>query len=253
MREKATRVLLITHHSSLITALFFFALPAEALAVAAGPRVAAHVVAALLPEARPVFGEEAHALDPLRGLPRVEPRDDEAHGAAVLGRYGPAVVRPREERIFGEEVLDGEVRRPVVIVAFGDDELRLGPDARQLGNRPREHARPEVVETRPARDAVEVCVDLRRGQLQELVERPLEGAFDEPADLELPGLRVNARRAVRVEHGPLSRARLTGRHAVLAPRVGADDYVPALELIRAARLALLSEGVFEKRVEKTHC
>src|SRR5215213_5230234 len=124
MREKATRVLLITHHSSLITALFFFALPAEALAVAARPGVAAHVVAALLPEARLVFGEEAHALDPLRGLPRVESGDDEAHGAAVLGRDGLAVVRPREEGVFGEEVFDGQVRRPAEVVPFGDHELR---------------------------------------------------------------------------------------------------------------------------------
>src|SRR5919107_1590754 len=94
-------------------------LPAEALAVAARPGVAAHVVAAFFPEARLVFGEEAHALDPLRGLPSVEPRDDEAHGAAVLGRDGLAVVRPGEERVFGQEVFQGEVGRPAVVVPLG--------------------------------------------------------------------------------------------------------------------------------------
>jgi len=54
------------HHSSLILFLLsihvnyfgpcsFVALPAEALAVAAGPGVAAHVVAALLPKSSAVF------------------------------------------------------------------------------------------------------------------------------------------------------------------------------------------------------
>jgi hypothetical protein len=90
------------------------------------------VVAALLPEARLVFGEEADALDPLGRLPRVEAGDDEADGAAVLGRDGLAVVRPREERVLGEEELDGEVRRPAVVVRLGDDEPGLGLDADQL-------------------------------------------------------------------------------------------------------------------------
>src|SRR5688500_7512970 len=121
---------------------------AEALAVAALPRVAAHVVAALLPEARAVFRQELNALDPLGRLPCVEPRHDEPHGAAVLGRDGLAVVRPREERVFGEEVFDGEVGRPAVVVAFCDDELRLGLYANQPGYRPRRDAAPEVVEPR---------------------------------------------------------------------------------------------------------
>src|SRR5919107_5875211 len=105
---------------------------AESFAVAAGPGVAAHVVAALLPEAGLVLGEEADALDPLGGLPRVELRDDEADGAAVLGRDGLAVVRPGEEGVFGEEVFDGQVRRPAVVVGFGDNELRPGTHADQL-------------------------------------------------------------------------------------------------------------------------
>src|SRR5215207_4364748 len=138
----------LIHHSSLITHHFLLlvALMAEALAVAAGPGVAAHVVAALLPEAGLVLGEEADALDPLGRLPRVEARDDEADRPAVLGRDGPAVVRPREERVLGEEVFDWQVRRPAVVVGLGDDELRLGLDADQPRNRPRRDAAPEVVE-----------------------------------------------------------------------------------------------------------
>src|SRR5215212_173889 len=128
---------------------------AEALAVVAVPGVAAHVVAALLPEAGLVLGEEADALDPLGRLPRVEARDDEADGAAVLGRDGPAVVRPREERVLGEEVFDGQVRRPAVVESLGDDELRFGRDTDQLRNRPRRDAAPQVIQARPARHAVE--------------------------------------------------------------------------------------------------
>src|SRR5829696_8356727 len=99
---------------------------------------------------------------------------------------------------------------------------------------------------------MEVGVDFGRGQLQELVERPVQGALDQPAGLEPPRLRLDLRRAVRVEHGPLTRARLARRDALLAPGVGADDDVAALELLSPPRLALLPEGVFEKRVEETH-
>src|ERR687887_2040715 len=104
------------HHSSFL----LVALPAEALAVPAGPGVAAHVVAALLPEARAVFGQEPDALDPLGRLPGVEARHDQSDGAAVFGRDGPAVVRPGEERVLGEEVFDGQVRRPAVVVALDE-------------------------------------------------------------------------------------------------------------------------------------
>jgi hypothetical protein len=137
-------------------------------------------------------------------------------------------------------------------MAFGDDEPGLRFDAGHLRNRARRDPAPEVVEPRPARDAVEVCIDLHGGQLQKLVERKFQRLLDESADLELPRLRLDARRAVSVEHGPLARARLPRRDAVRAPRVGADDHLAALELFRTARRALLPERVFEKVVEKTH-
>ena len=43
----------------------FLTLPAKSFAVAPVPRVAAHMVAAFLPEARLIFFQKAYALDPL--------------------------------------------------------------------------------------------------------------------------------------------------------------------------------------------
>ena len=95
---------------------------------------------------------------------------------------------------------------------------------------------------------MEVGEDAHGRQAHELVERPRRRALNQTARLELPRLKVNARRAVRVEHGPLARARLAGRQTPLAARVGADDDLAALELLRPPRLALLPEGVFDQSV-----
>jgi hypothetical protein len=162
-------------------------------------------------------------------------------------------VRPREERVFGEEVFDGEVGRPAVVVGERGDELRLGLHADEVRHLARRDAAPDVAEPRPARDAVEVREDLDGRELHELVQRPLRRSLDEAGGLELPRLKVYVGRAVRVEHGPLARARLAGRQALVAPRVGAHDHVPArLERVGARRVALLVERVFDETVEKTH-
>src|SRR5258705_6688740 len=58
------------------------------------PLVAAVVVAEALPEARDVPVDQADSADPLRALPEVPSRDDEAGRPAVLGRGRLAVVRP---------------------------------------------------------------------------------------------------------------------------------------------------------------
>src|SRR5712692_10280187 len=67
--------------------------PSESLTVAARPGIAAHVVSAFFPETGLVFGKKAHALNPLCGFPRVELRNDQTHGAAVLGRNRRAIVQ----------------------------------------------------------------------------------------------------------------------------------------------------------------
>src|SRR5687768_18287575 len=74
--------------------------PPEPLAVASRPGIAAHVIATFFPKAGLIFGEEADAFHPLRGLPGVELRNDQAHRAAVVGRNRGAVMHEREQRIF---------------------------------------------------------------------------------------------------------------------------------------------------------
>src|SRR5947209_572152 len=130
------------------------------------------MVAALFPEASLVLFEEAHALDPLGGFPGVELRDDQADGAAVFGRNRLAVVRPGEERIFGEKIFDGEIGRPTVIVAERDDELRLRLDANNARKLARRDSAPDVIQTRPARHAMKVRIDLDGWKLHEIFERP---------------------------------------------------------------------------------
>src|SRR5438132_938066 len=85
---------------------------AAQLIIAARPRIAAHVITDLFPETGLVFGEKAHALDPLRGFPRIELRNDQTHRAAVLGRNRRAVMQESEERILIQEVFDGNVGGP---------------------------------------------------------------------------------------------------------------------------------------------
>src|SRR5687768_7675283 len=60
------------------------------------PRVTAVVVAVLLPEAGLVAGEQRQLADPLRALPEVEVRDEQAHGAAVLDGQRPPVELPHD-------------------------------------------------------------------------------------------------------------------------------------------------------------
>src|SRR5690242_10631567 len=68
------------------------------------PRVAAVVVAVLLPEPRLVVVENAQAGDPLRALPEVEVRHEEARRAAVLGRQWLPVELPRDPRATARHV-----------------------------------------------------------------------------------------------------------------------------------------------------
>src|SRR5258706_4878680 len=82
-----------------------FLRPTESLAIAAGPGVATHVIAALFPKTCLIFREEAHAFDPLRGFPGVQLRNDQTDRTAVFGWNRRAVMQKSKKRIFVQEVL----------------------------------------------------------------------------------------------------------------------------------------------------
>src|SRR2546430_511669 len=118
------------------------------------------MIAAFFPETRLVFGEEAHAFYPLRGFPRVKLRNDQTHRAAVFGRNWRAVMQESEERILIQEVFDRNVGGPAVIISLSDDELCFRFHPGELRNLARRHTGPDVIEPRPARDAMKVGIDL---------------------------------------------------------------------------------------------
>src|SRR5919112_60279 len=62
------------------------------------PRVAAVVVAVLLPEPRAISLHELQPGDPFRGLPEVQVRHEEPDRAAVADRQGSAVDLPHHPR-----------------------------------------------------------------------------------------------------------------------------------------------------------
>src|SRR5438132_10907644 len=99
--------------------------PTKSFPIAVRPRIAAHVIAAFFPETCFVFGEKAHALDPLRGFPCVELRNDQPHGPAVLRRYWPTAMRVSKQRVFFEEISDGNVCGPPVVVRQSEHKLRF--------------------------------------------------------------------------------------------------------------------------------
>src|SRR5437762_5579588 len=76
-----------------------------------GPRVAAHVIAVLLPEARQVLRQELEAPDPLGALPEVEVRYEEPRRPAVLGSEPLAAPLEGDEILRPVEVGERQVRR----------------------------------------------------------------------------------------------------------------------------------------------
>src|SRR5262245_32619345 len=88
------------------------------------PRVADIVVAAHFPEAGAVLLEEGHALRELRALPRIEFRDDDARGPAVLAADGRSAELRRDQHVVIEAEMERHVRR-VAVVAGEINELRL--------------------------------------------------------------------------------------------------------------------------------
>src|SRR6266508_2490703 len=97
----------------------------------------------------------------------------------MFGRNRFAVVRPREERVFVEEVFDRNVCGPTIIVSKRKYKLRLRLNAHDLCELARWHAAPQIIQPRPAGDTVEVCINADGWQLHEFIELPFLRMFDE--------------------------------------------------------------------------
>lgn len=127
------------------------------------PRVSPVVVAALLPESRPINGRQFHTLDPLRTLPGIQSRHYQAHRSAVVGVDRLSVVGIREQRIFSQKVRQREISRPFLVVCGRQCKSRLGFDPRQLEHRAGRDSLPQVAQPRPPGDAMKVGKHLRPG------------------------------------------------------------------------------------------
>src|SRR5262249_44307745 len=132
------------------------------------PRVAAHVVAALLPVAGPICLEQLDAAYPLGALPRIEPRHHQAQRVAVVRLQWGAVVLPGEQAILAQKVREGEVRREALL-AVDEDVRGLRIDLHLIEYRSRADAFPPVVELAPARHAVHVGLHLHARQRQKRI------------------------------------------------------------------------------------
>src|SRR6266545_840940 len=185
-------------------------LPAVALFL---PRIAAHVVAVLLPEAWPVAGHELQAADPLGALPEVEVRHEQPQRPAVLGRDGLAVPRVHQHVLGPHEVLEAEVGGEAVL---GFDHYVRGRrlQRNQLHDLRDRDAFPGAIEQRPAGHAVHVLLHRLAGQLLELLVAELDRLLDEAFEREIPGVQFDLGHAAVVQHRPLLGQILARRQAI---------------------------------------
>src|SRR5690606_22715716 len=93
---------------------------------------------------------------------------------------------------------------------------------------------PDGVELAPARDAVDIRMDFRRGDLAELVPGPARFLFDFAEHSQRPGRRIDGGHRAIVQHREFERQRLAGREASLG--------LHALFFV-AAELEIVGHGV----------
>ena len=130
------------------------------------------MVAVALPEAWGIVGAQLKGAQPLRALPEVEVRDEQADRAAMLGLERLAIVAVGDPRLPAGEVVKRQVRG-VAAVRVGHHEGGAGLEP--VEQRVDRDAGPCRVELRPLCDAVDVDGDLLVGQGGQLVPRPAGG------------------------------------------------------------------------------
>src|SRR5947208_9028900 len=149
------------------------------------PKIRIVVVPVALPEARLVVVEQLEPAKPLRALPEITARHDQAQRPAVLRFQRLAVGFIGDHRLLALEGVERHVGREALL-RMGDHEACawLWPD--ELGEiAPMNPAEPRV-EAAPAGDAVDVDRDLGRRQLLQLLPRQRGRILDLAEDLEIP-------------------------------------------------------------------
>src|SRR5689334_20394129 len=99
--------------------------PSVTLVALLAPRVAAVVVAVLLPEPGAVPLAQRDPADPLGALPEVQVRHEHPHRTAVLDRQRRAVELPDDPGLAAGDVGQRQVGR-VARLGRGHDEVRVG-------------------------------------------------------------------------------------------------------------------------------
>lgn len=84
---------------------------------------------------------------------------------------------------------------------------------------------PEVIEARPARDAVEIRMNFDAGKGEELFPVEAHLLIDESRQRESPAGGVEVGRAEGIQHWPFDGLGLAGRDAIGAAGIGGDDDV----------------------------
>src|SRR5688572_31163777 len=97
---------------------------------------------------------------------------------------------------------------------------------------------------------MKVGVNAHGRELHELVKRPLQLMVHQAFNFERPRCEIDLRRSVRVEHGPLFRARLTGRDAFVAPR--SEEHTSELQSQSNLVCRLLLEKKKKQNIEQVY-
>ena len=111
-----------------------------------------------------------------------------------------------------------------MVVSVGERVLGSGRRAAgEVDEMARRNAFPEIAETAPAGNAMEVREDLNPRESQELRPGEFKRLPDQAKDAEAPGFKVKLRRPGGVQNRPFLCARLARRDAVLPIHIGTDD------------------------------
>ena len=177
------------------------------------PRVAVVVVAANLPEAESILGEEGDAFDKFCALPSVELGDDDAGGAAVFAGDRGAAKLGRYEHIVIETLRERDIRR-VAIVAREINKLRLRFRLNEFEQGGERHAAPRAVVFAPSGHAVKITFIGDLGKGIKLGPRKDGWFFHESIDGQGPILQGNLGLHAEVEHRKSRGEFLAGRESI---------------------------------------